>query len=378
MPHSHGLFARCLVSLLIAGTLVGVPAWADPTAEQQYWLELLNRARRDPAGELERLVNYSSPTTFAPTKSDDTDVINALNFFNVNASALATQWASLVPAPALAWNDSLANTAHTYSQLMVTEDQQSHTLDGLTELELNQRVEAGGYSADYLDVGENLFTASKSAFYGHAAFLIDWGDEDSNPGNGYGTGIQSPASHRDVSLDPAFKEIGIGIVSSGIPGSNQIATGPQVVTQHLANHFRMSGSDFVVDSILTGVVYSDALLGDDFYTPGEGISGTVIEVYDDGTNSLLFTGLTNTAGGFNIAMPGAVIGDVLRIAAPGTGLGDQFITLTGYTTDGSVYGVPVTFFDNAYASFQLAPEPSTLMLCCGLGVLSRRRRPRWT
>lgn len=377
MPLRHGSIVRCLVPVLTLGMTAFAPVHADPTAEQQYWLEVLNRARLDPAGELERLVNYASPTSFGSPKADDTDVINALNYFNVSASALAAQWASLTAAPALAWNDSLAASAAIYSQLMVTLDQQSHTLDGLTEQELNLRVEASGYSADYLDVGENLYAASKSVTYGHAAFLIDWGDDDSNAGNGFGTGIQNPAGHREVSLDPNFKEIGIGIVSSNIPGGNNVATGPQVVTQHLANHFRVAGGKLVVDSILTGVVFNDAVLDDDFYTPGEGIGGTLIEVYDSSTNDLLYSGLTNSAGGFNIPMPDALTGDSLRIAAPGTGLSDQFVTITGRTVDASVYGAEVTFYDNAYANFQLIPEPGTLLaMACAFAIPARRRRSR--
>lgn len=375
MPARHGSFFRCLAPVFALGALMAGPALAaDPTAEEQYWMELVNHARMDPAGELERLVNFSAPGVFGTPKSDNTDVINALNFFNVSASALASQWATLTAAPAVAWNGSLGDSSQAYSALMVAMDQQSHTLDGYTELELNLRVEDSGYTADYLDVGENLYASSKSVAYGHAAFLIDWGDDDGNAGNGFGTGIQNPAGHRIITFDPSFKEIGIGIVTS-IPGTNTTAIGPLVATQHFASHYRQIGATFVSDAILTGVVYSDTLLSDDFYTPGEGMAGNLIEVYDNVTNALLYSGLTNSAGGFNIEMQGAVTGDVLRISAPGTGLADQLVTLTGHTVDASVYGAPVTFYDNPYARFQLVPEPgSLLLLAAGFCGLSSRRR----
>src|SRR3569623_2210447 len=121
-----------------------MPGRADPTAEQQYWLELINQARMDPAGELGRLVNYDTPTTFGSPPSYDSDIASALNFFGVSASDLAAQWSTLTAAPPLAWNNSLASSAQTYSQLLVTADQQSHTLDGFS---YEQREKNAGYSA---------------------------------------------------------------------------------------------------------------------------------------------------------------------------------------------------------------------------------------
>jgi len=66
--------------LLCLGLLQPSALWADPTGEEQYWLELINRARRDPAGEVERQVNFSSPTSFGSPSSDNADVVNALAY----------------------------------------------------------------------------------------------------------------------------------------------------------------------------------------------------------------------------------------------------------------------------------------------------------
>ena len=85
---------------------------ADPTDVQQYWLELINRMRTNPAAELERLTNYSVPgSTFANPASDDPFVNTALQYYNTSASVLAAQWAALTPAPALAWNGLLSDSA---------------------------------------------------------------------------------------------------------------------------------------------------------------------------------------------------------------------------------------------------------------------------
>lgn len=370
------LFPPAAIALLLAG--FSLPALADPTAEEQYWLELLNRARSNPAAELSRLVNYSSPTTFGSPASNDSGVANALAYYGTSASLLASQWSTLTAAPALAWNDSLGASAASYSQVMIDYDQQSHMLNTTESNEqdaLSARIIQGGFGWNYLDLGENLFAAATSVNMGHAGFLIDWGDSDGDPNNGFGTGIQSPASHRDISFDRVFKQVGIGVVTAGIPGTNLNATGPVVATQHFGNTYRQAGSKYYSDSILTGVVFDDSVAKDDFYTPGEGLAGVTIQVYNSTTNVLLYTGTSNSVGGFNIEMPGVVANDVLRVVAVGTGLADQYYTATGFTTDPSVYGAAVTFTDNVHASFQMVPEPGSACLVAVLAfMVSPRRR----
>lgn len=363
--------------LLCLGLLQPWVLRADPTGEQQYWLELINRARRDPAGELERLVNFSSSTSFGSPSADNADVVAALAYYGTDAATLLAQWSTLSSVSALAWNDALSVSATNYSQLMRDLDLQSHFLDGQT---YEQRI-GTGYSANHLLLGETLFATTASLEHGHAAFMIDWGDDDANPGNGFGTGIQSGSSngtgvtHRDLLLDADAKEIGIGWVTEAQPTSQINARGPYIVTQHVGSTYRFSSGSFYSDAILTGVVYSDDVLANEFYTPNEGIAGTVVEVYNQTTGSLLFSDFTNAAGGFNIALTGVAAGDVLRISAPSTGLVDQVVTVTGYTTDATVYGAPVQFYDNVYAAFAMVPEPGGLWLAwLGLVCWCRQRR----
>lgn len=360
----------------------GVASWlkaADPTADQQYWLELMNRMRTDPAGELERLTNYSVPgSTFANPASDNPYVNAALQFYGTSASELATQWASLVPAPALAWNGTLADSAATYSNVMATLDQQAHNLDGNTLVD--RVVTNGGYSANYLEIGESLFATTQDPFHGHAAFAIDWGDSDTNPGNGFGTGIQSPASHRDDLMFPEFKEVGIGFQTTSLVGNVNV-TGPLVTTQHFASSFRVVGQTYVADAYITGSIYTDAVLADSFYTPGEGVAGITVNIYDDATNTLLKTGTTNSAGGYNILLDGLTDGTLYRVEAPGSGDPAQTFSIdkrivlypTGNPADPEV---PVTYYDNVYQSFQVVPEPAgcVLLLSAGATFFLVRRR----
>ncbi len=356
------------LGLLLQG---GVLSAADPTADQQYWLELINRFRSDPQNELSKLVNFASPGVWGSPKSDDPSIANALNYFGTSAADLAAQFASLTAAPPLAWNSALNTSATSYSDLMVTNDQQSHTLDGLS---LQQRLQNGGYSSNWLEAGENLFATTQTIIHGHAGFVIDWGDGNGGTA-GFGNGIQNPAGHREVLLNAAYKEVGIGFQDIAIPGSNVNATGPMVVTQHFASHYRFDGVNYFADAILTGSVYQDTISADHFYTPGEGLAGEVINVYNDSNGILVASGLSNSAGGFNIPLTGLTDGVTYRVEAPDTGLSAQTFTLTAHSEN---YGAPVTFYDNVYSSFMMVPEPGSLLLslsaACFLLSTHRRRR----
>ena len=347
--------------LCAAGFLAGVADGADPTAEQQYMLELTNRFRSDPQGELANLVNFSSPGVWDTTKSNDPSIAFALNFFGTSAFDLNAQFSGLVAAPPVAWNSALNVAATYYSNLMVSADQQSHTLDPYS---LAQRIQNGGYGANWLEAGENLFASAASPFHTHGAFLIDWGDGNGATA-GYGNGIQSPAGHRDLLMDAAMKEIGIGFQSIAIPGSNGTAIGPYVVTEYLASQFRFDGVSYFSDAILTGSVYQDTLLADAFYTPGEGLGGVAVNVYDDVSGILVASGFSNSAGGYNIALTGLTDGVVYRVEAPDTGLAAQTFVLNGHSED---YGAPVMVYDNVYESFMVVPEPGSVLLCLAAGL----------
>lgn len=360
-------FVAVLYLLMSSGSSPG----ADPTAEQQYWLELTNRFRLNPQAELDYLVNFSSPGVWGSPKSDDPNIANALNFFGTSASDLAAQFAGLAAAPPVAWNSTLNASATSYSDLMVNSDQQSHTLDGLS---LSQRIVNGGYSANWLSVGENLFAATQSVVHGQAAFVIDWGDGNGATA-GYGNGIQNPAGHRDVLLDNTLKELGIGFQSIAIPGTNTAAIGPTVATQHFATEYRFDGANYFADAILTGSVFQDTIAADAFYTPGEGLAGEPINVYEDVSGILVASGFTNSAGGFNIPLTGLTDGVVYRVEAPNTAEPAQIFTLNAHTEN---FGAPVIFYDNVYSSFMVVPEPGSLLLCLfGLSFLAGRSRRRF-
>ena len=249
----------------------------DPSPLEQESLELLNRFRDNPQAELDELLS-SHPT---PLTARDADVQEALDFFSVDGATLESQFASLSPAPPLAWNEALYDAAENHNDLMIQFDQQSHQLPG--EAGLLDRDVAAGYDWEFsVRVGENIFAYSRSVIYGHAAFVIDWG---------FGpNGIQEPAGHRINMLDQGFQEVGISIVEESNPAT---LVGPLVISQEFGRRGNY-GNPAVV-----GVVYDD-LNADGFYNAGEGLPGVTVEL--SGTNGT-FTTTSLSAGGYQVKVP---------------------------------------------------------------------------
>jgi uncharacterized protein YkwD len=240
-----------------------------PDAYEQFLLELINQARMDPGGEFARLITNTATQTAVTA-----NITSAIQFFNVNLNELANQFNALTPTAPLAWNDQLSQSATTHSQLMIDNDLQSHNLPG--EPSLGDRVQAAGFQ--FQTIGENIFLFGEDALYSHAAFFIDWGNTP--------TGIQTPAGHRTNIMDPAKKEIGIGVIAEGNPATT---AGPNVITEHI-------GTSFTTQQKLLGVVINDTD-NDNFYDIGEGVSGVTVTA--TGTNGT-FTTTTWDSGGYQL------------------------------------------------------------------------------
>jgi uncharacterized protein YkwD len=220
-----------------------------PSAEEQLFLELTNRARLYPDEELDRLVLDADSQTGITS-----NITSALRFFDVDMAELARQFASLEAVSPLAWNGALAQSADTHGQLMINFDSQSHNLPG--ESDLLQRARDAGY--DNLQViAENIFAFAEDPVHGHAGFHIDWGYTE--------TGIQEPPGHRIAIMNDAFTEIGLSAIGESDPGTS---VGPMVVTQHFGNRFDHTPQ-------LMGVVFDD-LDNDGFYDIGEGLGDITV------------------------------------------------------------------------------------------------------
>lgn len=166
--------------------------------QEQLMLDAINRLRANPTAELSRILAANDPY-----------VTSAMTAFHVDRATLASQFAALTPAPALVWNDALAAAALGHSKAMLAAGQQSHQLPG--EPFFGTRIVNAGYN--YTQAAENVYAYAHTIFDAEAAFAVDWGN--ATPG------------HRTNLMNPALKEVGIGLVSAPAGSS----TGPLLVTQ---------------------------------------------------------------------------------------------------------------------------------------------------
>ncbi|MSU21697.1 MAG: hypothetical protein EXS30_09915 [Pedosphaera sp.] len=236
----------------------------EPTEEEQLYLELINRARANPAAEATRI-----------RQSANRDILVNLNFFKVDLEFFATQLSTLPPAPPLSMNPALTEAARAHSRDMVATGLYGHT--GTNGSTPGDRIKAAGYA--WSNYGENVFEGAESPEHGHATFEVDWGK---NPDTG---GIQSPPGHRLTIHSSKYNEVGVGLTQSG-RGSSQ----SQALTENFGNRFEIT-------PFITGVAYYD-FDGDGFYGLGEGIGG--VKVLVDGTP---YSAITTTSGGFSVPVP---------------------------------------------------------------------------
>lgn len=251
------------------------------SGQEQYLLELTNEARLDPLGDAARYI-----ATYDPLVAKQPNIQNAVDFFGVSGPALLAAFQALTPTQPLAWNDSLAAASRQHDQAMIAADLQSHQLPG--EPVFYARDANAGYPFT-TRAAENVYGSAKDVLYAQAGFMIDWGN--SEPG------------HRDNIMNPALREVGIGIV----PNTNSDPNfGPLVVTEDFGSHG-------AAGSFLLGVAYADSD-HDGFYSVGEGVAGLTVGVAGASTAS-------STSGGYTLATAAT---------------GHQTATLTGGNLPGAV------------------------------------------
>jgi uncharacterized protein YkwD len=239
----------------------------NPTNEEQYYLELINRARANPLAEGVRLATTT-----------DQNVLSAYGSFGVNLVLMQAQFALILPAPPLSMNATLTTAARAHSQNMMQHNYQGHNgPDG----SLSTRLQGYTSGANGWSLGENVYAYSKSVWYGHAGFQVDWG------GSAATGGMQSPPGHRLNIHSTGFREVGIGVVNGS--GGN---VGPQLVTQDF-------GSVGGLLPFVTGVVYRD-LNSNGFYNPGEGVGDVTVTVSNSNSYAV-----TASSGGYSVPVPGS-------------------------------------------------------------------------
>jgi hypothetical protein len=263
----------------------------NPTNEQQYMLELINRARANGGAEAARL-GLSGLQEGPPN-------INGQSFTIANT------------AQPLSWNPLLINCAQNRAKFLNDSDQffvtgsNPHTFPGNTDPE--QRINAAGYP---MNLGQEYNgPRTTSGFFPGPENVA----ENISFGSGPFTGAKliatilsqhnelftdqtvSGRGHRMTTMLTYWREIGIGNSAGtdvGPDGQGTVRTWDSLYT---VQNF---GTQTNSTPFITGVVYQDTN-GNGFYDPGEGIGG--IRVVVTGSN---FFSVTSASGGYSVPVPG--------------------------------------------------------------------------
>jgi len=261
----------------------------DPTVEEQYMLEFINRARANPAADGERLASTTDPW-----------ILNNYKYWKVDIPKIRSDFAGYPSRPPLAFNEKLIAAARRHSNDMAQHDFQGH--DGSDGSSFVDRLSDAGYTG-WTKAGENVSAYSPTIFAAHAGFNVDWGNEATL---GHRHNIMNYAPE-----DGIYTEIGIGVIHEDKPATQ---VGPLVVTEDFGNK---------TSPFLLGVVYTDKN-GNGFYDMDEGISGVKI------TPSIgNYYAVSSTSGGYAIPMTGLSGSVTLTATVPGQGTMTKTVTLSG-------------------------------------------------
>lgn len=245
-----------------------------PSATEQYLLELINRARLDPAAEAARIG------------------------IDLNRDLAGADRIEAGPKQVLAPNGMLGAAARDHSQWMLAGDTFSHS--GAGGSDPGDRIEAAGYAlTGSWTWGENLALTSFGfgdtaddrlgrSYLEHHTSLDPAYPMQLGIGKNY-VDLFFSEHHRTNTLGDAFREIGLGQVRGDYQGFD---------VSMLTEDFASSGPQIFI----TGVAYGDADR-DAFYSIGEGRGGAWIESGGARTT-------TADAGGYALAVDP---GDAVRV-----------------------------------------------------------------
>lgn len=255
---------------------------AAPSDFEQYMLELINRARANPAAEAARLG------------------------IDLN-EGLAPGTIPSTPVPPLAFNPDLIAAAQDYSAtLLGAYNYFGHDYNSTTP---QSRMAAAGYvfSGSYIS-DESLY-----AFYHETTQTVSAASTNSQYDGLFIDSDETGRGDRLNILNPNFTETGIGVMAG------QTYQGVDMPPNHTNYHAVLTTVDFAASSadpnpFLTGAAFVDKL-NTDFYAPGEGLGGLTITATQVG-GSGVYTTTTFSTGGYSLAVPAGTY----NVVASGAGL----------------------------------------------------------
>ena len=250
-------------------------------AAEQYMLELINRARANPAAEAARL---------------GIDLNEGLSPGTITADAKQP----------LAFNPQLIAAARAHSSWMMQNNTFAHN-EGSVDPGAQMRAAGYPFTGSY-SWGQNI------AFQGETPATPPLNATVAQEESDLFTDKPEPGrGHRLNLMDAGFKEIGVGVMTGSFQGYNAV-----LATQDFTYE---SGNSF-----LTGVAFTDAA-HTHFYQPGEGLAGVTITATRQ-SDQVVFSTTTWSAGGYTLALPPGTY----NLAAAGGGIGTVSI---GNTVIGS-------------------------------------------
>lgn len=237
-------------------------AATEPTAYEQYLLELINRGRADPAAES---VRYNV----------------ALN------EGLAPGTISTAAKQPLTMNGFLVTSARGHTDWMRANGVFQH--EGAGGSTPTQRMQAAGYvTSGAWGTGENISVTMSSVSNINLTQQVE-----ANYKNLFVDANYAGRGHRTNLMSPAFESVGTGVSSGSFTYNGKTWPGSVLVGQDFAY---TAGTAF-----LTGVAYDDSVADDNFYTPGEQLAGVKIVAKSSG--GATYNATTGTAGGWSLQVP---------------------------------------------------------------------------
>ncbi len=236
---------------------------SHPSGHEQQALRLMNRARSNPTQEGIWLASSTDP-----------EVASGRDYFDVDKDKLRSEFAAIAVKGPAAFDKRLYAAAYAHSMDLISRDAQDHD-------QQFSRIDSEGFH--YSQARGNVFSYASSGINAHAAWNIDWGDEED--------GMQTGRGHRmaTMSVDGDYTNVGIAAVhetNTATKVGEYVTTGNYCqANTYYDDHYNI----FIV-----GTVWTDTN-GNDQYDPGEG-KGNVTVKPDQGG----YYAVTGNAGGYAI------------------------------------------------------------------------------
>lgn len=288
-----------------------------PDGNEQQLLWLMNRARANPAQEGHWLAHTGV-----------SDVEKAIAYFGVNTTMLQNEFDGYDAKPPAAFDVRLYNAAKAHSQDLISRNAQDH--DGQFDL-----IDTAGFH--YQAARGNVYSYMDNALYGHAAFNIDWGDDE-----GDGSGMQNPRGHRlaIMSTDNDYTNVGLAAVAESDPNTE---VGPLVATGNFCK--ANTGYADHYNRFIVGTVWQD-INDNDQYDPGEGMADITV-MPDSGP----YFAVTADSGGY--ALPVASTG-TYDVTFSGSGITEAVVRTVTVASEDSI------LLDLNYTSSGNTTEPQAV------------------